>query len=74
MKHNAPYYKAAGVRHAAVTRIIRSDIPSDHPIGGWFLSFHSVMLGAMLLEIGIVLLSILCFVLLDLYVVGCERV
>jgi hypothetical protein len=30
--------------------------------------------GAMLLEIGIVLLSIVCFMLLDLYVVGCERV
>lgn len=30
--------------------------------------------GAMLLEIGIVLLSIVCFVLLDLYVIGCEKV
>jgi hypothetical protein len=30
--------------------------------------------GAMLLEIGIVVLSIVCFVLLDLYVVACERV
>jgi len=28
----------------------------------------------MLLEIGIVALSIVCFVTLDLYVVGCERV
>jgi len=28
----------------------------------------------MLLEIGIVLLSIICFALLDLYVVGCEKV
>jgi hypothetical protein len=28
----------------------------------------------MLLEIAIVVLSIVCFVLLDLYVVGCERV
>jgi hypothetical protein len=28
----------------------------------------------MLLEIGIVLLSIVCFALLDLYVIGCERV
>ena len=30
--------------------------------------------GAMLLEMGIVLLSIVCFVLLDLYVAGCEKV
>jgi hypothetical protein len=29
---------------------------------------------AMLLELGIVVLSIVCFVLLDLYVVGCEKV
>jgi hypothetical protein len=28
----------------------------------------------MLLEIGIVFLSIVCFVLLDLYVIGCEKV
>jgi K+-transporting ATPase KdpF subunit len=28
----------------------------------------------MLLEIGIVLLSIVCFALLDLYVIGCEKV
>jgi hypothetical protein len=30
--------------------------------------------GSMLLEIGIVVLSIVCFTLLDLYVLGCERV
>jgi hypothetical protein len=29
---------------------------------------------AVLLEIGIVVLSVVCFVLLDLYVIGCERV
>lgn len=28
----------------------------------------------MVLEIGIVVLTIVCFVLLDLYVVGCEKV
>jgi len=28
----------------------------------------------MLLEIGIVLLSVVCFALLDLYVIGCEKV
>jgi hypothetical protein len=28
----------------------------------------------MLLEIGIVLLTIVCFVVLDLYVLGCEKV
>jgi len=28
----------------------------------------------MLLEIGIILLSIVCFALLDLYVMGCEKV
>jgi hypothetical protein len=30
--------------------------------------------GKMLLEIGIVLLTIVCFVVLDLYVLGCEKV
>jgi hypothetical protein len=29
---------------------------------------------AMLLEIGVVALAIVCFVLLDLYVLGCEKV
>jgi hypothetical protein len=28
----------------------------------------------MLLEVGIVVLSVICFVLLDLYVLGCEKV
>jgi hypothetical protein len=28
----------------------------------------------MLLEIGVALLSIVCFALLDLYVIGCEKV
>ena len=32
------------------------------------------MLKYMLLEIGIVVLSIVCFVALEAYVVGCERV
>jgi hypothetical protein len=30
--------------------------------------------GEMLLEIGIIALTIVCFVLLDLYVLGCEKV
>jgi hypothetical protein len=30
--------------------------------------------GEMLLEIGIVVLTIVCFVVLDLYVLGCEKV
>jgi len=28
----------------------------------------------MLLEVGVVLLTIVCFVVLDLYVLGCEKV
>jgi hypothetical protein len=33
-----------------------------------------ILEGEMLLEIGIVLLTIVCFVALDLYVLGCEKV
>jgi hypothetical protein len=33
-----------------------------------------ILRGEMLLEIGIVLLTIVCFVVLDLYVFGCEKV
>jgi hypothetical protein len=33
-----------------------------------------ILEGEMLLEIGIVLLTIVCFVVLDLYVLGCEKV
>jgi hypothetical protein len=49
-------------------------IQSDHPVGGWHVSRGWSMLESMWLEIGIVALTILCFVALDLYVVGCERV
>jgi hypothetical protein len=54
--------------------MIRSDIRPDHPIGGWSGSGSSVTLKRMLLEAGIVILSAVCFVLLDLYVFGCGRV
>jgi hypothetical protein len=32
------------------------------------------MLEAVAVEIGVILLTIACFVLLDLYVIGCEKV
>lgn len=32
------------------------------------------MLKCVVLEIGVVLLTIVCFVILDLYVAGCEKV
>ena len=32
------------------------------------------MLKYVVLEIGVVLLTIVCFVILDLYVIGCEKV
>ena len=59
---------------AAVTRMIHPDIPLDHPIGGWCPAQRLDMLESMWLEIGIVVLSIVCFALLDLYVLGCEKV
>ena len=34
----------------------------------------SAILKCVALEIGIVLLTIVCFVVLDLYIVGCEKV
>jgi hypothetical protein len=52
-----------------------STIRSDHPFGGWRRRFaRPYALKVMLLEIGIVVLSIACFVVLELYVLGCERV
>ena len=53
--------------------MIHVDVQSDHPIGEWRVS-ATRLCWAMLLEIGIVVLSIACFVRSDLYVVGCERV
>jgi hypothetical protein len=35
---------------------------------------RGMLKGEMLLEIGVVLLTIVCFVVLDLYVLGCEKV
>ncbi len=54
--------------------MIRPDVPLDHPIGGWCERQRSAILGYMLLEIGVIALTIVCFVLLDLYVVGSERI
>ena len=49
-------------------------IHSDHPIGGWHARKRSGMLKRVVLEIGVVALTIVCFVVLDLYVLGCEKV
>jgi hypothetical protein len=35
---------------------------------------RGILEGDMLLEIGIVILTIVCFVVLDLYVLGCDKV
>ena len=54
------------------------DDPRGYPFGSsdrqWRIPLHFSYAGRMLLEIGVVVLSIVCFVLLDLYVAGCERV
>lgn len=53
-------------------------IHPDHPIGSsdWRMApFPSLGYSRnMWLEVGIVVLSALCFYLLDLYVLGCEKV
>jgi hypothetical protein len=49
-------------------------IRPDDPIGGWRCAELLSYPHCMWLELGVVALSIVCFVLLDLYVVGCERV
>jgi hypothetical protein len=53
--------------------MIRPDVQPDNPIGGWHRQRRSAMLRRMLLELGVIALTIVCFVLLDLYVVGSER-
>lgn len=54
--------------------MIRSDIHSDHPIDGWFRTHHVGYPEAVILEIGVVLLTLVCFVVLDFYVIGCDKV
>lgn len=54
--------------------MIRLDVPSDHPIGGWHERLCSAMLPYVFLDIGLVALTVFCFVLLDLYVLGCEKI
>ena len=51
-----------------------STVRSDDPIGGYRLGRRCSMLECVVVEIGVVLLTIVCFVLLDLYVLGCEKV
>jgi hypothetical protein len=49
-------------------------VRSDDPIGGYRCGRRSSMLGSVAIEVGVVLLTIVCFVVLELYVAGCERV
>lgn len=55
-----------------------SDDPSGYPFGSSkrrIVRFASLgYAGVMVLEIGVILLTIVCFVALDLYVTGCEKV
>lgn len=59
-----------------------SFVRTDHPYGGWRPAAKARILDPlcleidrrMLLEIGIIVLSIVGFVVLDLYVLGCENV
>ena len=49
-------------------------IRPDHPIGGWHGRRAGRMLKGMLLELGVIVLSVVGFVVLDYYVLGCEKV
>ena len=52
----------------------RADVRLDNPIGGFRSNERSGIVVDRMLEIAVVLLSIVCFVVLDLYVFGCERI
>ena len=54
--------------------MIHPDVLSDHPFGGYSGQERSAILKCVAVEIGVVVLTIVCFVLLDLYVAGCEKV
>jgi hypothetical protein len=54
--------------------MIHPDILSDHPSGGWHLRGGWAILKHVAVEIGVILLTIVGFVILDLYVIGCEKV
>jgi hypothetical protein len=45
----------------------------DHPFGGCPDFLRASIVPNVMLEAGLVLLSILCFAILDRYVAGCER-
>jgi hypothetical protein len=50
-------------------------VQPDHPFGGLrMLDLLRMLEDEMLLELGIIVLSIVCFVVLDLYVLCCEKV
>jgi hypothetical protein len=61
---------AKGDERAAVNRMILL----DHPIGGWHARRRSAILKYVAVEIAVILLTIFCFAVLDLYVLGCEKV
>ncbi|MBV8155270.1 MAG: hypothetical protein JOY98_12665 [Candidatus Eremiobacteraeota bacterium] len=54
--------------------ISRFAVRPDRPIGGWRPARRAPMLEIMLLELAVIALSVVGFVLLDYYVLGCEKV
>jgi hypothetical protein len=62
-------------RMPAAVRQIRVDRPNGSSVRRLATrATRRILRGDMLLEVGIVLLTIVCFVVLDLYVLGCEKV
>jgi len=54
--------------------MIQADVLSDHPNGGYPRRAACGTLIRVAVEIGVIALTIVCFVILDLYVAGCDRV
>jgi hypothetical protein len=54
--------------------MIRADVLLDHPNGGYHRRAGCGTLETVAVEIGVIALTIVCFVILDLYVAGCDRV
>jgi hypothetical protein len=52
---------------------IRRTVHSDHPFSGWRNRSGWATIEPMLLETGLILLSIAVFAILNYYVRGCER-
>jgi hypothetical protein len=55
------------------SKSVASSVRMDDPFGGWYGPTQGQIMSQML-EAALILLSVVCFFVLDRYIAGCERV